>query len=81
MDYDITTTYGEIEKTTIKIPEFPQSINLTQSNVDEIEVVLGDYEFILKDGKTYFVKKKPKYPKTYEECCKVLMGKTNFQDD
>ena len=39
---------------------------------DEVEVILGDYEFVLKDGKTYFVKKQPKYPKTYEECCKVL---------
>lgn len=39
---------------------------------DEVEVILGDYEFVLKDGKTYFVKKKPKYPKTYEECCEVL---------
>lgn len=47
---------------------------------DEVEVILGDYEFILKDGKTYFIKKKPQYPKTYEECCNALMGKTDFQD-
>lgn len=39
---------------------------------DEVEVILGDYEFVLKDGKTYFVKKKPQYPKTYEECCMVI---------
>ena len=39
---------------------------------DEVEVILGDYEFVLKNGKTYFVKKKPKYPKTYEECCNIL---------
>ena len=38
---------------------------------DEVEVILGDYEFVLKDGKTYFVKKN-KYPKTYAECCRVL---------
>ena len=38
---------------------------------DEVEVILGDYEFVLKDGKTYFVKKN-KYPKTYEECCNIL---------
>lgn len=24
--------------------------------------------------------RQPKYPNTYEECCKILMGKTNFQD-
>ena len=39
---------------------------------DEVEVILGDYEFILKDGKTYFIKKKPQYPKTYEECCEIM---------
>ena len=39
---------------------------------DEIEVILGDYEFVLKNGKTYFVKKKPQYPKTYKECCDML---------
>lgn len=27
-----------------------------------------------------FVRKQSHYPKTYEECCEVLMGKTNFQD-
>lgn len=39
---------------------------------DEVEVILGDYEFVLKDGKTYFAKKKPRYPKTYEECCDII---------
>ena len=38
------------------------------------------YEVVVENGKTYVVKKKPQYPKTYEECCNVLMGKTNFQD-
>ena len=49
-------------------------IDLTreQSVSDEIEVILGDYEIVLRNGKTYFVKKKPQKPKTYEECCKVL---------
>ena len=70
--YDITITNEEAEKYMIKIPEIPQSINLSQSNVNEIEVVLGDYEFVLKEGKTYFIKKKPQYPKTYGECCRVL---------
>ena len=45
---------------------------------DEVEVILGDYEFVLKDGKTYFVKKKPQYPKTYEECCEVLGYSGNY---
>ena len=50
-----------------------EQIDLTRELriADEVEVILGDYEFVLKDGKTYFVKKN-KYPKTYEECCEVL---------
>lgn len=38
---------------------------------DEVELNLGDYEIEVRDGKTYAVKKKPKYPTTYEECWKV----------
>lgn len=39
---------------------------------DEIELQLEDYEIEFRDGKTYAVRKKPKYPKTYKECCDVL---------
>ena len=42
---------------------------------DEVELQLGDYEIEIRDGKTYAVKKKPKYPTTYSECC----DKTNFK--
>ena len=46
---------------------------------DEVEVILGDYEFVLKDSKTYFVKKKPQYPNTYVACCEILYPNENFQ--
>ena len=39
---------------------------------DEVELQLGDYEIEVRDGKTYAVKKKPVYPKTYEECKEML---------
>ena len=39
---------------------------------DEVELNLGDYEIEVRDGKTYAVLKKPKYPKTYEECKEML---------
>ena len=49
------------------------TISLTDSNYsDKVEVLLNDYEYIEENGKAYFVKKKKEYPKTYEECCKVL---------
>lgn len=69
------------EKETMEEKGTLEQIDLTRELriADEVEVILGDYEFVLKDGKTYFVKKN-KYPKTYEECCQVLMGKTDFQD-
>ncbi len=39
---------------------------------DEVELILDDYEIKVRDGKTYAVKKKPKYPTTYKECCITL---------
>jgi hypothetical protein len=44
----------------------------TQNYENEVELQLDDYEIKIRDGKTYAVRKKPAYPKTYEECCKVL---------
>ena len=37
-----------------------------------------DYEIIQIDGKFFLEKKKPKYPQTYEECCKVLGYSGNY---
>ncbi len=39
---------------------------------DEVELNLGDYEIEVRDGRTYAVKKKPKYPNNYQKCCDVL---------
>ena len=39
---------------------------------DEVELNLGDYEIEVRDGRTYAVLKKHKYPTTYAECCDVL---------
>lgn len=39
---------------------------------NEVELQLGDYEIEVRDGKTYAVLKKPKYPTTYDECCQHL---------
>lgn len=43
------------------------------SLTERIELDLGDtHEVVVENGKTYVVKKKPIYPKTYEECCAIL---------
>ena len=39
---------------------------------DKVELDLSNRELIQEDGKWFVVKKKKEYPKTYEECCKVL---------
>ena len=40
---------------------------------DEVELNFDcEYELIERDGKHILIKKKPKYPKTYKECCDVL---------
>ena len=40
---------------------------------DKVELDLsGGRELIQEDGKWFVVKKKKEYPKTYEECCKVV---------
>ena len=75
MDYDVITEESmKHEETLVKI-------DLTQevSKAEEIEVILGDYKFVLKDGKANFIKTKPKYPKTYVECCEILYPNENFQ--
>lgn len=47
-------------------------MSLANCDLDEIEIVLGDkFELKIKNGKYYAVRKK--YPKTYEECCDVLI--------
>lgn len=37
------------------------------------------YEVVSDEGKFYVVKKPPKYPKTYVECCEILYPNENFQ--
>jgi hypothetical protein len=48
---------------------FPVTGDRYQMIVDEY------YEIINENGKYYVVKKKPQYPKTYEDCCSVLVGR------
>jgi hypothetical protein len=44
-----------------------------------LEVVVNDrFELKEDNGKFYIIKKKPQYPKTYEECCKILCCSPNF---
>ena len=66
---------NELQPAEEKQPMEEKKINqmsLANCDLDEIEIVLGDkFELKIKDGKYYAVRKQ--YPKTYEECCDVLI--------
>ena len=48
-------------------------MSLANCDLDKVEIVLGDnFEMRFINEKWYAIRKKPKYPKTYEECCEVL---------
>lgn len=59
-------------------------MSLANCDLDEVEIVLGDkFELKIEDGKYYAVRKKPKYPTTYEECWKVRFevdGETTLEE-
>ena len=43
----------------------------TANYENEVELQLGDYEIVVRDGKTYAVLKKSAYPDNYEECVRI----------
>lgn len=69
-----------------KLSEIDDDKLATEVTCDDFKVVAPDNYLIGKVTKVNggviveYIKKQPQYPKTYEECCKILMGKTNFQD-
>ena len=47
------------------------SFDIAQNDIYELD--LGDkFHVILREGKYYVERIKPKYPKTYKECCSIL---------
>lgn len=68
---DMLDVFGTISKVEDKI----SAINFYYSQFDDkVQLLLGkDFEIIQEDGKTFVVRKQPQYPKTYEECCDVLI--------
>lgn len=52
-----------------------------ENYADKVELCLGDdYEIVVEDGRTFVQRKKPKYPKTYEECCGILGMTFDYPD-
>lgn len=52
-----------------------------ENYANKVELCLGnDYEVVVEGNKTFVQRKKPKYPKNYEECCGVLGMTYDFPD-
>ena len=69
------------EEKTIKtnVAEVCEKIVLT-ANKNELELIVADdSELVNEDGKWYVRRKKPNYPTTFEECCKIL--NIEYKDD
>ena len=47
------------------------SFDIAQRDKYELDLK-GKFEVVLREGKYYVERIKPKYPKTYEECCRVV---------
>jgi hypothetical protein len=60
-----------IKKETMEEELIPR-IDFSKNCKDKYLLDLGNYEIKEENGKTYAVRKQFEYPKTYEECCKVL---------
>ena len=66
----------EVESTGFMQMDKTVAVCFNKENYEtEVELQLGDYEIEVRDGKTYAVLKKPKYPTNYNECCEVLVGR------
>jgi hypothetical protein len=48
---------------------------------DEVELILNGYEIEIRDGKTYAIKKKPQYPKTFIEVLNFWHPDRQIEDD
>ncbi len=57
----------------VKPVVFENIVFPNENYADKVELCLGNaYEIVVEDGRTFVQKKKPKYPPTYVECCKIL---------
>ena len=66
------TTSANLSGNTVRVGKISRAKIDSEICEDEVELILDNYEIVTRGDKTFAIKKKPKYPTTYEECCKVL---------
>lgn len=79
LDTSLILPYKEETKTMEGVYAYNEINCEHQEFGDKVKIRLGnDYEIKVEDKITYIIKKQSnKYPKTYEECCKVLKIQTD----
>ena len=75
--YDYLDELGRVFQTELRSCDLHLKHNMVTINsstcADKVEIQLFDDYEIKQEGDRWFaVKKRPKYPQSYEECCKVL---------
>jgi hypothetical protein len=63
----------------VKPVVFENIVFPNENYADKVELCLGnDYEIVVEDGRTFVQKKKPKYPKSFQECYYLLYGQQDL---
>lgn len=74
------TTSANLSGHTTRVSKISKTQIDSEVCEDEVEIILNDYEIETRGDKTYAVKKKSKYPKSYEECCGILGMTFDYPD-
>ena len=56
------------------------SFDIAQKDKYELDLQ-GKFKVVLREGKYYVERIKPKYPRTYEECAKILLERASVRND
>jgi hypothetical protein len=63
----------------VKPVVFENIVFPNENYADKVELCLGDdYEIVVEDGRTFVQRKKPKYPKSFQECYYLLYGQQDL---
>ena len=63
----------------VKPVVFENIVFPNENYADKVELCLGDeYEIVVEGGRTFVQRKKPKYPKSFQECYYLLYGQQDL---
>jgi hypothetical protein len=75
LDYNEVATDTSVDSNNCNYAQLGKTVAVcfnTENYESEVELQLGNYEIVNRNGKTFAVLKQPVYPKTFESCLGVL---------